>query len=97
MSAILRRRNEVERAALQDHLQETRPEFVKGFSFSFEEDLDGDPAVQVLVVIADGEVERPGFRAHLGTARAWIDAALLAAGIERWPYVTFRAESEVDP
>jgi len=82
---------------LDSRLREDQPEFVKNFHFEFEEDLDGDPAVWVWVIVGDGEAEADNFPERYGTTRSWISTALSETHIQRWPYIRFRAESEVDP
>ncbi len=80
---------------LTSQLRRRQPEFVKSFKLALDEDLDGDPAVTVWVIVDDGEVEGPNFPAHSSDARHWISDALSATRIARWPYLRFRAESEV--
>jgi hypothetical protein len=86
---------QAERNRLASQLREEQPPFVKDFTLALEEDLDGDPAVKVWMVVADDEVEGAEFPAHVELASTWISKALAASRIERWPYMSFRAESEV--
>lgn len=88
-----RERTEIER--LDSRLRKDQPEFIKNFQLAFEEDLDGDPAVWVWVIVGDGEADN--FPERYGTTRSWISTALAETHIGRWPYIRFRAESEVDP
>jgi len=91
------RREQAEKERLESQLRKDQPEFVKNFHFEFDEDLDGDPAVSVWAIVGDGEAESADFPEHLKATRSWISTALSQTEIERWPYVRFRAESEVDP
>ncbi|MCB2261746.1 MAG: leucine-rich repeat domain-containing protein [Candidatus Thiosymbion ectosymbiont of Robbea hypermnestra] len=86
-----------EKERLESQLRKDQPEFVKNFRFEFGEDLDGDPTVRVWVIVEDGEVETDDFLEHVETTRSWISTALSQTRIERWPQMSFRAESEVDP
>jgi|GEM_PF-3644118 len=88
------RRAHAEKERLEFHLRKDQPEFVKNFHFEFDEDLDGDPAVQVWVLVEDGEVEAEGFPEHMKITRSWISTTFLETQIERWPYMNFRAESK---
>lgn len=91
------RRERVEKERLESQLRKDQPEFVKNFHFEFDEDLDGDPAVSIWIIVGDGEVEAEDFPEHSETTRSWISTALSETQIERWPHMNFRAESEVDP
>jgi len=91
------RREQAEKKRLESQLRKDQPEFVKNFHFEFEEDLDGDTAIWVWAIVGDDEVESAEFPEHLKTTSRWISTALSETHIERWPYTSFRAESEVDP
>ncbi len=81
---------------LNSRLRKDQPEFVKNFRLAFEDDVDGDPAVWVWVVVGDDEVAAADFPEHSETTRSWISTALSDTHIKRWLYVRFRAESEVE-
>lgn len=93
----MKERERAEKERLEFQLRKDQPEFVKNFHFEFDEDLDGDPAVRVWVIVGDGEAESEDLPEHLDTTRVWISTALSETQIERWPHMSFRAESEVDP
>ncbi len=97
VATMKERRESAEKERLEFQLRKDQPEFVKNFYCEFDEDLDGDPAVSVWAIVRDGEAEAEDFPEHLETTRSWISAALAETRIERWPYMRFRAESEVDP
>jgi len=52
---------QAERNRLASQLREEQPPFVKDFTLVLEEDLDGDPAAKVWMVVADDEVEGAEF------------------------------------
>lgn len=84
-----------ERERLVSYLRAGQPHFVKEFTLALDEDLDGEPAVRVSMVVADDEVEGSAFPHHVEQASTWIAEALSASGVQRWPYMSFRGESEV--
>jgi len=86
----------VERDRLASQLQKGKPSFVKNFSVALEDDLDGDPAARIQMIVADDEVEGSHFPQRVEEASTWIAKALIAAEVRRWPYISFRGESEVD-
>ncbi|MCB2261744.1 MAG: hypothetical protein LGR52_02205 [Candidatus Thiosymbion ectosymbiont of Robbea hypermnestra] len=92
----MREREREENKRLEFQLRKDQPEFVKNFYCEFDEDLDGDPAVWVWIVVGDNEVESDDFPEHLKATRSWISTALSKTDVERWPYMWFRSESEVD-
>lgn len=85
------------RTTLGSQLGQDQPEFIKNFRLAFEDDIHGDPAVWIWAIVGDGEVESADFPEHMEATSSWISIALSETHIERWPYMRFRAESEVDP
>jgi hypothetical protein len=82
---------------LESQLRKHPPTFVRDFSLSLDQDLDGDPAVFMWLVIDDDAFERPDFFEQRDAARQWITDALATEGIERWPYLRYRGVSEIKP
>jgi hypothetical protein len=70
------------------------PECVLNWNFELDIDSTGDPAVRIWVFVDDQAMKREDFtRISLDIERKILDA-FSAAGIERWPYVSFRSASE---
>jgi len=82
---------------LASQLRKHPPTFVRDFSLTLDQDLDGDPAVFMWVVIDDDAFERSDFFEQRDAARQWITDALATEGIERWPYLRYRGVSEIKP
>jgi hypothetical protein len=71
------------------------PEYVRGFDWKLDEDSAGDEALWVWVVVDDAVASFPSFSAKAQEVQRLIASGLRDAGISRWPYVRFRAMSEV--
>ena len=69
------------------------PDIVTDFAIRAGLDSTGDPGVWVWAIIKD-EAADPEFRKQVAEVRRQADDALQDADIGRWPYISFRTESE---
>jgi len=70
------------------------PDYVTCVDHEFRTDVGGEPAVRIWVVVEDDAIEKPAFQDDSERVRATIANGLTAAGIEEWPYFSFRGQSE---
>jgi len=70
------------------------PSYVKDCKYRLDTDSSGDPAVWIWVIMTDTEVESPSFPSDRHSVKKSVVKLLRESGIERWPYVRFRSESE---
>lgn len=70
------------------------PDFVRGVQAEFDNDAAGDPAVWLFVTVSDDESESDKFEDHALAVLDTLRKAVLSSGIQRWPYIRFRSESE---
>ena len=71
-----------------------KPPFVENWSIHLDADSSGDPSVWIWVVISDELLNSSSLKEESDKLNEEIGAALRKNGIQRWPYVRFRAKSE---
>ncbi len=71
-----------------------RPPFVTELRHALDNDWSGDPAVWIWVILRDDVAESGKILEHTKPIRSTIVQALRNAGIDRWPYLRFRGQSE---
>ena len=70
------------------------PPFVTEIRHVLDNDWSGDPAVLIWVILRDDIAESAEILKHTKPIRSTIVQALRDAGIDRWPYVHVRGQSE---
>lgn len=88
-------RARTEQARLRRTLARHRPDFISDFDIAFVQDQDAEPAVRVTIILPDELFDAPDFNARVEAASAWIDGALQAAAVDRWPYMRFLSELDL--
>lgn len=71
-----------------------RPSFVSEIRHVLDDDWSGDPSVMIWVILRDDIADSADLLKHTKPVRSTIVQALRAAGVQRWPYVHFRSQSE---
>lgn len=71
-----------------------RPPFVKEIRYALDTDSTGDPAVLIWVILRDDIADSDEILEHVEPVRSTIVQALSDAGIDRWPYLRYRGQSE---
>ncbi len=71
-----------------------RPSFVTEVRYALDTDWSGDPAVRVWVILRDDIADSAEIFDHTEPIRSTITQALRDAGIDLWPYIHFRGQSE---
>ncbi len=70
------------------------PSFVTEIRHVLDDDWSGDPAVLIWVILRDDMAESAEILELTRPIRSTIVQALRDAGIDRWPYVRVRGQSE---
>ncbi len=78
-------------------LNEVRlPDYVLSTPHTLDSDATGDPAVWVLVVVSNSAPDEAWSAGRVGEVRATLKQAIRESGLERWPYIEFCAQAELD-
>jgi hypothetical protein len=71
-----------------------RPSFVTEIRHVLDNDWSGDPAIMIWVILRDDFTESGEILKRTEPVRTTIAQTLRDAGIDRWPYVHVRGQSE---
>ncbi|MCP4593517.1 MAG: hypothetical protein GY842_22495 [bacterium] len=71
-----------------------RPSFVTEIRHILDNDWSGDPAVMIWVILRDDVAESAELLKRTEPIRTTVVQALRDAGLDRWPYVHVRGQSE---
>ncbi|MBI3118971.1 MAG: hypothetical protein HYZ00_09820 [Candidatus Hydrogenedentes bacterium] len=70
------------------------PESVLEVKTEFDADATGDPAVWLYVIVSDKEANSRKFSQSSLDILEKLREAVQQTGVDRWPYIRFRSESE---
>jgi len=84
-----------EPAILDEAIQEAKlPSFVKEVKKEFDIDSVGDPSVLLYVIVSDSAAKKKNFFTLASEIRDRLGDSIQHSGLNRWPYIRFRTESE---
>ena len=80
---------------LREVLTKKKFPFVESWDSEFGADSTGDPAIWIWVVVKDETAKQADFAELSSEVERSIREAIASSGISRWPYIRFRAISEL--
>lgn len=82
-------------ADIEALLDDAKPEWVDRVLVREMVDAEGEPALEVVLVIKDDRLDVVGDGELLATARHQVHLIVEEAGISLWPYTRFRSVSDL--
>jgi hypothetical protein len=80
---------------IQGALEKARlPAYVRGFRYRLDTDSSGEPGVWIWLILSDNVAKGPDFARKSAELQRRITDVMSKSGVDRWPYVRFRSQSE---